>query len=221
MTEEFSPDWGSEEGEPDAGWYVWNVFVKSMQFKDTEPGKEKPFMLIHCLVEDPPDGAPSPNSGYGFSFRVYIHKKSRGWAFYFLKKFGYNPELLADTERPQLKKHEVEGLHGKLLVNVTLNENTGTTNIDVKGFDQIDGKELEEKMAKAIAKEKGEEYVAPGKEPQQEKEIDVREDVRGQAPQAQPAAEGDGSWLDSLPEDSPSVEEAFKASDEDLPESLR
>jgi len=216
MAEDYSPNWSSDEDALAEGWYIWDIFVKKMEFKDIEPGKEKPFMLLSVIVEDPQDGPPCPNTGYQFDFRIYIHKKSRGWACYFLKKFDYPQELLAN-DQPVLRKQNIEGLRGQVLIQVQQNQNTGYMNTDVKGFDHTGGIELVEKRAKELAKEKGEEYVPPEAQAPDERAIDVNADVAGEAP--------DIGSLDDLPDNSPSVEPPvrhdYQARDGDLPDNMQ
>lgn len=168
-TDEYTPNW--ESVKINEGWYIWNIYVVDCQFKDLE--KEKPYMRIDAQVEDPPNGK-SEQAGFEFDFRVYISKKSQGWAQYFLKKFGYNEELLQIRPGPKLLRSEVKGLHGKILVNLAL-DNFQMLRVDVKGFDHCDGTELETKIEKE--KQKAEKAEADATQSEQPA-VDVNDDVK-------------------------------------------
>jgi hypothetical protein len=144
--EEYTPQWG--ENTVVAGQYVWTVYLKSCVFRESvKDGEKKAYMQISAIVEDPPDGPEEPLNGTDFSFRVYMNQKAQGWCLYFLKKFGYKPELLGDGSRPPIiKRAEVAGLHGKVLVNVTAGDQ-GMLQFDVNGFDSLGGDELEKRLA--------------------------------------------------------------------------
>lgn len=145
--EEYSPDWGDSK-QVVAGEYIWTVYIKSCSFKESvSNGESKPYMLIGAIVEDPPDGPEEPMNGVDFDFRIYLNPKSAWKCIWFLKKFDYPLQYLANESKPVLKRQEIMGLHGKVLVKVEAGE-TGYLNFYVNGFDHVGGVELEEKRAK-------------------------------------------------------------------------
>lgn len=155
--DEFPLSWGSEAVSP--GRYIWLIHISAATPKDTD--KEKPYVKIDCVVIE------GDQAGYKFNFRLYITKAARGWATYFLKKFNYPEELLA-TDPPRLVRAKLEGLEGKILVDLSESPNYGLQ-VDAKGFDRVDGDELEKKMNPEVATQ-----LAPEDEP----EIDIFGDVK-------------------------------------------
>lgn len=144
--EEFTPQWSEKQIQP--GQYIWSVYLKSCLFRESATnGEVKPFMQLAAIVEDPPDGPEDPYTGTEVDFRIYMHAKSQGWCLYFLKKFGYSEALLANPGRPIIRRAEVAGLHGKILVNVAPDDQ-GLLRFDVKGFGRLGENELEERLAK-------------------------------------------------------------------------
>ena len=139
--------------------YIWVVFVKSCEFRDLE--REKPYMRIEAMVEE------GDHAGFGLDFRIYVHAKSRSWATWFLKRFGY-PEELLDSGQPTLRRREIEGLHGKVHVEVEV-DGRGFLRFNAKGFDRIGGTELEDRLAK-------QQKVTIGTTP----EVDIMADVKGE-----------------------------------------
>ena len=158
VVDEFKPKWSDPIVEP--GSYIWVVFVKSCEFRDLE--REKPYMRIEAMVEE------GDHAGFLFEWRVYVHAKSRSWATWFLKRFGY-PEELLDSGQPTLKRREIEGLHGKVHVEVEVDEH-GFLRFNAKGFDRIGGTELEDRLAK----QRGVPIGTP--------EVDIMADVKGDNP---------------------------------------
>lgn len=145
--DEFKPDWGGPKVKE--GMFIWCVFIKSCVFKESVSGGEsKPYMLISVIVGDPP-GAKDPMAGIEFEFRIYLHQKSAGWCIYFLRKFGYPDELLKDEDHPIIRRKEVAGLWGKVLVNVKQNE--AYLNFDVKGFARLHGDDSLEKRLNTMS----------------------------------------------------------------------
>src|SRR5271157_1857023 len=92
---------------PPEGVYVWLVEIKKVVF-NTE-NDEKPYMRWHTVVLE---GA---QKDYPFDFSVYYSVRAAKWCRYALLKFGYPKELL-DTDNPVLRKREIEGKRGKVLV---------------------------------------------------------------------------------------------------------
>ena len=164
--DDFQPDWGGIEVKP--GKYILEVQVKTVIFRDVD--KEKPFMSVTFLTID------GDKKGFEFENRVYVNKKAEWRTRYFLKKFDYPVELM-EGDAPVLRKKQIEGLQGKVLVDFT-EDNYGMLRPDVKAFDHINGQELEEKMAK----ERGtEDQMALGATTDAEPSapaIDVNADVR-------------------------------------------
>lgn len=180
--EDYSPNWEGPTIGP--GKYIFAVDVKKCGFMDTT--KEKPFMKLEVEVND------GPYKGIAFDFRVYIHKKSQTWCVFFLSKFGYPEELFRNTEAPKLRKSQIEGLSGKVLVEVE-EDNSGFLRFNVKKFDHADGHEIEDWMEKEA--KKGEQADLPARsDSEPAATIDVNQDVQGQ-PGPQAAAE-DFSALD-------------------------
>jgi hypothetical protein len=142
--EEFQPQWSEKQVE--VGMHIWTVYLKNCLFRESvKEGETKPYMLLDAIVEDPPNGQPDPHTGTEFNFRIYLNPRAQSWCLYFLKKFGYPEELLA-SGKPTIRRNEVAGLHGKVLVNVAPDE-SGMLRFDVKGFDHLGGDELEKRLA--------------------------------------------------------------------------
>ena len=171
--EEYSPNWDDEQ-KMDPGTYIWSVHIAGAAFKDTE--RDKPYVKLDCVVFE------GDNLGYKFSFRLYATKAARNWATYFLKKFGY-PEELLTAEPPRLVRKSLEGLEGKILVEIT--DSDHGLMIDAKGFDRLTGQELEQKL---LPKE---EALLVGPEAPQEPSIDVFADVAQEQPAKDPFADLD------------------------------
>jgi hypothetical protein len=167
--EEFIPGWLDEKTKLVPGTYIWPVLINTASFRDLE--REKPYVKLDAMVTD------GPFADFKFEFRIYLTKAARGWATFFFKKFGYPQELLDDPVQPRIRKQAIEGLAGKVLVEV--HETEYGLNIDPKGFERTEETELEDKL-----KPKDEVVLEP-KEPS----IDLEADVK-----AQPAE--DLSWLD-------------------------
>jgi hypothetical protein len=172
-TEDFQPDWGGIEVKP--GKYILEVQVKTVIFRDVD--KEKPFMSVTFLTID------GDKKGFEFENRVYVNKKAEWRTRYFLKKFDYPVELL-EGDTPVLRKKQIEGLQGKVLVDFT-EDNYGMLRPDVKAFDHINGTELEEKLAKERAAEDQLPLTGAGTDAEPTTAIDVNADVR-QEQQKQP-----------------------------------
>jgi hypothetical protein len=171
--DEFALNWGDLNVLP--GTYVWPIHVEAATFKDQQ--KEKPYVKLDCIVIE------GPEAGYKFNFRLYVTKAARGWATYFLKKFGYPEESLA-TDPPRLVRQQLLGLEGKILVVLTQSDQYGFQ-VDAKGFDRLNGDELEKKLA---------EESAPSQVPAAEPSIDIFQDVAPEATDKDPFDE-----LDNLP----------------------
>lgn len=143
MTDDIqAAEWDREDVEVDVGSYVWPIALTSCEAKDAKT--DKPYMEVGAVVEDP-----SEHAGYSFDFRIYFHKKSEKWCRYFLKKFDYPSELL-EREPPILRKSVISQLKGKVLVEIK-DGHYGGTIVDVKGFDHLDGVELEERLVKLLS----------------------------------------------------------------------
>ena len=137
--DEFTPkDWAEVKIEP--GKYPFVVEVKRCTFRDTD--KEKPFMVIVFIVLE------GDKAGFEFRTSVYISKKAEWRARYFLKKFDYDPALL-EQQPPLLKKAKIEGLRGKVLVEVSV-DNFGMIKAEVKKFDHLGGDEIEKELGKQV-----------------------------------------------------------------------
>lgn len=178
--EEFTPQWG--EKQVVAGEYIWTVYLKSCFFRESiKDGETKPYMQIAAIVEDPPDGPEEPFNGTDFNFRVYMNPTAQGWCLYFLKKFGYNEALLANPGKPIIKRAEIAGLHGKVLVKVTEDTQGGMLRFDVNGFDHVGGTDLEQRQQKkngAAARSTDEHAMDTVEVP--DNPIDLEADIKGQ-----------------------------------------
>lgn len=181
--DEFTPSGWGETTKLQPGKYVFPVRVKSLQFRDTT--KEKSYMSVVFLVLD---GA---NKDFEFDERVYLSKKAEWRARWFLKKFGY-PEEYLSSEQPVLKKSKIEGLEGKVLVEVTL-DNMEMLKVEVKKFDYIAGTEIEEALEKE-AKKQEELPLQAGTDAEPNTAIDVEQDIKENP--APPKESGFGSFLD-------------------------
>lgn len=183
--DEFRPKtWNPIEIKP--GKYVFETEVKRCTFRDTE--KEKPFMQIVFLVLND-----NEYHGLEIDSRVYISKAAEWRARYFLKKFDYPAELL-EQQPPILKKANIEGLKGKILVEFEM-DNFDMLKADVKQFDHLNGDEIEKKLAKEAGRQE-ELPLGSGTDAEPQKEIDVNQDVAGQrTTQVEP--EPDGSAEDA------------------------
>ena len=164
--QDFTPEW-TDDQDIKPGLYIWPVYVKACAIKDR--AKDKPYALLHVIVEDF-EKKECPQHNFEFDFRVYLHNKSKGWCIYFLSKFDYPEELFKGKPAPIVRASEIEGLHGQLLVQAALTD-AQFLQIDVKGFDHIDGKELPDKL-KALAKKQTENGG------QEESSIDLEHDVK-------------------------------------------
>jgi hypothetical protein len=179
--EEFTPAWGDSKAMA-PGQYVWTVYLKSCFFRESvKDGETKPYMQIAAIVEDPPDGVEEPYNGTDFNFRVYMNPTAQGWCLYFLKKFGYNEALLANPGKPIIKRAEVAGLHGKVLVNVTSDEQ-GMLRFDVNGFDHLGGDDLEKRAAKKNGTRGPAEATMDTVEVPDDPVIDLEQDVKQPTP---------------------------------------
>ena len=76
---------------------------------------------------------------------------------------------MLDSGQPTLKRREIEGLHGKVHVEVEVDEH-GFLRFNAKGFDRIGGTELEDRLAK----QRGVPIGTP--------EVDIMADVKGDNP---------------------------------------
>jgi hypothetical protein len=142
VTDEVFPDWMDEAPVGVVpGSYLWTVAVEKAEFKDLE--REKPYAELTLVVIE------GPESGFHFTWRLYIHKAAKGWAHYFLKKFDYNQDALSGP-RPMLRRTLLEGLRGKMSVEAREDDRWGFQ-IEPKGFDHENGTELEGKQQKGEA----------------------------------------------------------------------
>ena len=135
--EEYTPSW-DQGPQLDKGDYIWIVNVKKCTFRDID--KDKPFMVVEFVVSE------GPQKDFEFDNRIYINKKAEWRVRWFLKKFDY-PEKYLESAAPVLKKSVIEGLRGKVHVEMG-EDNYGMLKADIKGFDHPNGTELEEKLAK-------------------------------------------------------------------------
>jgi hypothetical protein len=160
--DEYRPkDWVAVEIE--VGKYIFSVEVKRCTFRNTD--KEKPYMTIVFQVLE------GDKEGFEFDDNVYITKKAEWRAQYFLRKFDYPIELL-EKKPPVLKKAQIEGLRGKIYVDIT-KDNFDMLKIEVKKFDHLNGHDIENELAKEAAKQ--EQLPLSDSEPTQE--IDLNADL--------------------------------------------
>jgi hypothetical protein len=169
------------------GKYVFSVRVKKCTFRDVD--KDKPYMQVVFLVLG------GDKDGLEIDTRIYISKAAEWRARYFLKKFDYPAELL-EQQPPILRKAQIEGLEGKILVEYA-SDNYDMLRADVKKFDHINGDDIEKEMAKQAGKQE-ELPLGTGTDAEPQREIDVNADVTGQGTttQAAPEPEPDGSAED-------------------------
>lgn len=198
--EEFSPEWGGKESPlaiPDG---VHFLSIEILNVELPREGAEKPFLNLFYVVRG------GEYDGFRNSFRLYITQNGRRWAQWFLRKFGY-PEELLSGERPVIRRLAIEGLFGKIQVEV--GEGVYGQKVDVKGFERHNETELEDRLARQMAGE-----IPFPKDPE-EPSIDIHGDVV-----EEPAA--DLSFLDQedLPvfERQPREPGEYVATDEDLPD---
>jgi hypothetical protein len=174
--DEFTPkDWVDVKIEP--GKYGWTVEVKKCTFRNTD--KEKPFMKIGFVVLE------GDKAGFEFDDDVYITKKAEWRVRYFLKKFDYDPVLL-ERQPPLLQKAKIEGLRGKVLVEIST-DNFGMLKTEVKKFDHLGGDEIEKELGKTSGSQE-ELPLHPATDAEPTREIDLNADVAGEQ-QAAPQEE--------------------------------
>lgn len=175
--EEYKPEWSGKE--VSAGTYIWTVFINDCLFREqNKDGEKKPYMQIEAVVVPPTKDAVEPMAGTEFGFRVYMNPKAKGWCVYFLKKFGYDEALMKDAQKPIIRRNAVAGLYGKVLVNVTTDDQ-GMLRYDVKGFDHVGGDDLEKKLAKTNGGGPAEAALSGGGIDAPEQVIDLQADVQG------------------------------------------
>jgi hypothetical protein len=160
------------------GRYVFSVKVKKCTFRDTE--KDKPYMQIIFLVLG------GDKDGLEIDTRVYISKAAEWRARYFLKKFDYPAELL-EQQPPILRKGQIEGLEGKVLVEYTV-DNYDMLKADIKKFDHVNGDDIEKEMAKQAGKQE-ELPLGSGTDAEPQRTIDLNADVQQTTTQAVPEPE--------------------------------
>jgi hypothetical protein len=172
--DEFTPkDWAEVKLDP--GKYCFSVEVKHCTFRDTD--KEKPFMVIVFIVLE------GEKVGFEFDDRVYISKKAEWRARYFLKKFDYDAVLL-ERQPPLLQKAKIEGLRGKVLVEIAV-DNFGMLKTEVKKFDHINGDEIEKELGKQVGSQE-ELPLQTATDAEPTREIDLNADVAAEQQQAAP-----------------------------------
>jgi hypothetical protein len=190
--EEFSLDWLDGPKLLECGTYIWVCAITSMSIRDID--REKPYALLGMKVIE------GEQAGFSWEYRLYINKAAKGWARYFLSKFGYPPELLAG-ENPTLRRSALVDptgnsfLSGKVHVEVVDDPKWGRQ-YNAKGFDRPDGEELEKKL------ERQQEVALPKDDVPA---VDLEADVK------KPAAQEDLSFLDG----------PYQATDDDLPENMK
>lgn len=203
--DEFTPKWDGPRFVP--GTFIWTVYVKACVFREgVSQSETRPYMDIRVLVEDPPDGPEEPMNGAEMDFKIWLHQKAAGWCLYFLKKFDYPAEMLADEHRPIIRRQEVVGLHGKVLVNVKEGEN-GFLLYDVKGFDHLSGNELEKRVA-SKANGTPREEASVNTMDITETAIDLQADLKSSPPteQAAPEQQSIKDFVDSCDPETPNLE---------------
>lgn len=190
--EEFQPQWGNTK-QVTPGEFIWTVYVKSCVFKEgVSGGESKPYMVIEVIVEDPPDGPEEPFNGTVFDFRVYLNPKSAWKCLWFLKKFDYPTQLLADENRPIIRKKEVVGLHGKVLVKIEQTD-SGYLNFYANGFDHVGGTDLEQRQQKKNGAQQPSDTRTIDTVEAPENFIDLEQDVK-----SDPIIEATNNALDDL-----------------------
>jgi hypothetical protein len=172
--EEYRPDnWGQGMN---PGEYILQLKVKTCVIRDID--KEKPFLQVGFVVIG------ENQEGGEFDSRVYLSKAAEWRARWFLKKFGY-PEQYLDSEKPVIKRKEIEGLEGKVYAIFEM-DNSGNLRCDIKKFDYINGTEIEEWLEKQRLKESQDEVPLSKTDADPTKIVDVNDDIKHQPPQREP-----------------------------------
>ena len=171
MLDEINPDWNVDRVK--SGNYIWALNVLACAHRDF-PGP-KPYLAMTFQVTT------GEQKGFKFSARLYFTPAAEHFCRYFLKKFGYPEELLTRQPRAVLRMSAIEGLGGKALLAVEVDNQYGVK-ADLKLFERLDETEIEDRIDKKTV-----DATLPGKD---EPVIDVeKEGLEEPVPEPPPEEE--------------------------------